>query len=134
MNFERDVLKFCDDATQVKKSEAIAIFSLWRKTFQHHNRSGFIGRFVKGTTALQRFRAKESEEFYSLFEYQHHKTPITYRCFGLHADNLPLEGRDIAIVDFEAGWSMVFYHEDGIFTNGPYYYEITEHIEAKDAP
>jgi hypothetical protein len=35
-------------------------------------------------------------------------------------------------VDFEAGWSMVFYHEDGVLTDEPYYYETIEQQNAVD--
>ena len=82
--------------------------------------------------AFQEFYAKDPKEFYALFEYEHQKLPITYRCFGLHTDALPLAGRDVAIVDFNAGWSMVFYHEDGLLTDGPYYYETSEQINQGD--
>jgi len=132
MNYDQDVLKFCDSATQVEKREAIAIFSRWRETFSHHDRLRFSGRFVRSTMAFQKFSAKDPEEFYALFEYEHQKIPIIYHCLGLHTDALPLAGRDIAIVDFKGGWSMVFYHEDASLTDGPYYYEITEQAVPPD--
>jgi len=132
MTFDQDVLKFSKTATQVNKREAIAIFSQWRDTFSHDDPSRFGGRVLRGTSALLEFGAKESEEFYALFEYQQQKIPVTYHCFGLHTGALPLEGRDIAIVDFKNGWCIVFYHEDGLLTDGPCYYETTEPAAAPD--
>jgi hypothetical protein len=65
-------------------------------------------------------------EFFVLFEYLHQKIPTAYRCAGLRADVLPLENRDLAIVDFQAGWTIVFDHDDDWTTDGLYYYEIAE--------
>jgi len=76
MTFDQDVLEFSKTATQVNKREAIAIFSQWRDTFPHHDPARFGGRVLRGTSALLEFSAKESEDFYALFEYQHQTLPV----------------------------------------------------------
>ena len=49
------------------------------------------------------------------------KTPITYSCSGLRTEELPY-CQDVAIVEREYTWSILFSHEDGAFTDGPYYF------------
>jgi hypothetical protein len=128
MDFDQEVIQFGDSALRLPKGEAIAIFARWRERFPQLERSAFDGRCERGPNALQAIAAKAPAEFYALFEYPHQKIPTTYRCAGLRADAFPLENRDLVIVDFQAGWTIVFNHEDGCFSDGPYYYEVTEQI------
>ncbi len=124
MDFDQEVLKFSDSASRLPKREAIAIFARWRERFPHLERSAFNGRCERGPKALQAIAAKTPTEFHAFFEYLHQKIPTTYRCAGLRTDALPLENRDLAIVDLQAEWTIVFDHEDGWLTDGPYYYEV----------
>jgi hypothetical protein len=130
MDFDREVLQFSGSASRLPKGEAIAIFARWRERFPHLERTTFDGRFERGTKALQAIADKTPAEFYVFFEYVHQKIPTTYRCAVLRADALPLENRDLAIVDFQAGWTIVSYHEDGWLTDGPCYYEIAEPFDS----
>ena len=122
MNYDREVLKFSASATRLAKKETILVFSRWHEVYPYPNHSGFTGRVLKGQRALQEFGTRHPIEYYAIFEWKHHRTPTVFRCTGLQSSTLPLDGRDIAIVDFQGGWSMVFYHEDDCFTDGPYFY------------
>lgn len=134
MEFDSEVLLFCDIASRLPRGEAIAVFARWRQQFPNLENSAFQGRCERGVKALQRMAFQKTGEFYALFDYPHQRNPTTYRCAGLRVAGLPLENRDLILVDFQAGWTIVFDHEDGLLNDGPYYYEFEEQQDSMQSP
>jgi hypothetical protein len=137
--FESDVLAFSDTAERLSKKFGLNICSRWDKIFRHaeltRHRGGFRGswtydplmfpgEWLLGRRAWEAFSKHDPKDYFCIFEYQRHGAPTVFRCSGLHSDCLPPDGLDVAIVDFEAGWSIVFCHDDGTLTNGPCWYRV----------
>lgn len=134
MEFDLEVLQFCESASRLPKGEAITVFAHWRQRFPHLDGNAFQRPLARGIRALQRIASHTSGEFYALFEYPLQRNPTTYRCAGLRVDGLPVENRNLILVDFQAGWTIVFDHEDGLLSDGPYYFEFEDQDHADRPP
>jgi len=124
MDYDLQVARICTSADRLAKREAILSASRWQDTFGLPLGRAVVSPSsqVRGNRAHAIFDQKESRCFYALFEYTN-KTPFVYRCAELNPSGLTDRRLDLAIADFDDGWSLVCFHEDDSFTDGPYYYE-----------
>jgi hypothetical protein len=123
MAFDHEVAVLYERGTQLSKKEAIAVFLRWLEVFPRGDTQRKHGKILRGHEAIQQYQAHEGEDFFAVFEYDR-RIPITYSCVSLRTQHLPPRTLDLAIIRSGFSWAMVFNHEDGDLTDGPYYYEV----------